>query len=469
MKKENLREHIDASMENIQMTDALRKRMLDGIAQEGTAEHKPSPKRISRKKLVIIAAAAALVMAFPLTVGAQKAYEAVSAWVASSVTGEEAKHLYAVEDSVTDNGIRVAVESALNDSHNARIFITIQDVEGKNRLAEDIDLCDTDTLTQHSFWHEMAYGSAALDSYDPDTQTARFCVYSGTSGDFADRPVTFSVRSIMAHKTHYPTADTGIDLAAIVQANPSTGGKAIKKIYGIGYVNCDQPKQPKAKDILTPDVMDIPLGGEFGFVHISNIGYVNGRLHIQTRWDESFDNHGWLNLCRADITDYDREDLADYYAFSDGITSIDFATAEDLSYMGKETRTKHIEYLFDVKPDELKHYRLLACDFVKDGQMIHGNWQIRFRTQHTDSLTLKGEKGETVEITTLGVYVAHYTGKNEPQVVITYADGSTETVDAFPIQTVGLFSKVCYSDVSREKAPDEIASVTLDGKPLVKS
>lgn len=467
----NLKEYMNHTMEDIRVNDAMKNNLMERIRseQDGQKVQKPVHK-FSRKKLIIMAAAAALIAAYPVTAGAQAAYRAVSEWVTASVSGEVAQNIYAVNDSVTDQGIKVEVESAVNDNHNALVFITVQDTEGKGRLAEDIDLCDSFDLDIGGVkGHVVA--TAVMDSYDPATQTARFYTYQTIHGDIADKPVTAHLTGIMAHKTKIPTCDTGIDLAAIVQQNPKVGGSAIKEINGIGYTNIEEPARPKKSDILTPDVMDVPLGNGLDFVHISNIGYIDGRLHIQTRWDASFDNHGELKLCRKDYTgDYDSDAFWDSVAPVSGIDTIYFDTAEDKANNSFYSHTKHIEYLFDVAPEDLRDYHLIATDMVKDGTLTRGDWQVKFKMQHTESLLLDGgREAKSVEITPLGVYVEGYTGKDTPRVVITFADGSTETIDVFDMSTVsGFFNRRTgyYSETLLDKPLSDIVSVVIDGEEV---
>lgn len=468
MEEMNLKEHIDETMEDIRVNDSLKKAIMKNIQSE-QAEQKPAQKW-NKKKIIVTAAAAALIAAFPLTVGAEAVGRAVSDWVYSSVNANVADEVYPIYNSCTDNGIKVEVESAVNDSHRALIFLTLQDVEGKGRLS-DVDFLDSYSLSIGG--HSM--GTTVLDSYDPETQTARFYTDTLLKKDISGQSVTFRLERFMAHKTEYPILDTGVDLSAISQENPKTGGSAIKEIYGIGYVNATDEEtdhKPKKSDLLTPDVMDISLGEELDFVHITNIGYVNGKLHIQTKWDAGYDNHGELELCRKEITDYDREDLANYFVTTEGIVSIDFATAEDLASVKDSygMTAKHIEYLFDVKPDELKNYKLLAVGFVKDGEVVTGDWSLAFQTRQTESLLLDGgSHAKSVEITPLGIYVEGCTDKNNPNIAVSFRDGSNYQVDYFSTAIVsGLLNRKTsyYSEGFTDHAIGDIVSVFLNDEEI---
>ena len=467
----DLKPHIDKKMEDIRVNDNLKKAILESI-QTQTDERKPA-KKINKKKIVITAVAAALIIAFPLTVGAQAVGRAISDWVYSSVNSQAADNVYPIYDSCTDNGIKVEVESAVNDSHHSLVFFTIQDTEGKGRITEDTDLLDSFSLNIGE-----SVGTAVLDSYDPETQTARFYASGTVYGNISNKVANFQLTNIMYGKTEIQTFDTGVKLSETAQKNPKTGGSDIKEIYGIGYVNLDDDdahKKPKEKDILKPDVMNVSLGEGIDFVHISNIGFIDGKLHIQTKWEPNYDNHGQLYLCPKEITDYTDDNLSEHLLSTQGITDIDFATVEDIDKSTDGMTCKHIEYIFDVKPSELDNYKLLA-DFTKDGGVIKGNWNVNFKMHDTESLKIENCKcADSVEITPLGLYVTGYTGKSEPDVVINLKDGGKYETDSYEMISINYFfvrKLDCYTTgVGDDKWGDinNIATVSIDGEEIYNS
>lgn len=465
----NLKQHIDEKMEDIRVSDNLKKTILEGIHTQ-EAQQKPV-KKMNKKKIVITAAAAALIIAFPLSVGAQTIGRAISDWVYSSVNSQAADDIYSVYDSCTDNGIKVEVESAVNDSHHALVFFTLQDIEGKGRITEDTDLWDSYSL---NIGGDSA-GTVVFDSYDPETQTARFYAYETLHNDISNKNAKFSLTHIMYGKTEIETFDTGVKLSEIAQKNPKTGGSSIKEIYGFDYVDLDDNearKKPKKKDLLTPDVMNVSLGEGIDFVHISNIGFIGGKLHIQTKWEPSYDNHGELYLCSKDITDYTADDFGEHLVSTTGITSIDFATKEDIERRSDGMICKHIEYIFDVKPGELDNYKLLA-EFVKDGKMMKGNWNIKFKMQNTESLKIDNCKYvDSVEITPLGIYVTGYTGKNNPKVVITFNDGRSCEVENYEMLLLHADKANYYTaNTALDEGIDitDISAVSIDGEEIYNS
>ena len=465
MEEMNLKQHIDETMEDIRVNDNLKKVIMKDVQKE----QKPA-KKFNKKKLIVIAAAAALIAAFPLTVGAKAIGRAVSDWVYASVNGSVADAVYPVYDSYTEQGIKVEVESAVNDSHRALIFLNVQDVEGKGRIA-DVDFLDSYYLSIGG----DGVGTMVLDSYDPETQTARFYADSLLHEDISGKNVNFRLTEIMYGKTQIEMYDTGVKLSEIMQKNAKTGGSDIQEIDGYNSVDLSDDvshKKPQKSDILTPDIMNVSLGEGIDFVHITNVGYVNGKLHVQVRWEPSYDNHGWFNLCPKDITDYSREDLGEYLVTTIGINEIGFTTKKDNAQSVDGLHAKHTEIIFDVAPGQLDNYNLIA-EFDKDGEVIKGNWNINFKMQGIDTLKIdKAENADSVEISPLGVYVKGCTDKHEPQVVVTFKDGSHYEVDRYEMAyDTGLFSRKTdyYMGISGTNTRDDIgdiASVALDGKEI---
>ena len=186
----------------------------------------------------------------------------------------------------------------------------------------------------------------------------------------------------MSGKKVYEWFDTGIDLEALARNKvKSLPLSEFDDDYG-----SDLPKE--GFDVLKPDVMSLSLGNGIDFVTISNIGFVDGKLHIQTKWETSFDNHGDFRLTKETKAGSARET-------EPGYSSYYFRTEEDIAACGHNRFTKHIEYVFDVSREELKDYRLWA-NLVEDGTFTEGEWKVNFRmsdydkAKGTGAITLEG-------------------------------------------------------------------------------
>lgn len=124
-------------------------------------------------------------------------------------------------------------------------------------------------------------------NYEEETQTAFYVLHE--SGNFAKRTNVFRINEIMFNKHIFEWFQTEINLADLAGKKPETEDLFAYEYGGGSSEGTDA-------SILLPDVMNLSLGEEIDFMTISNIGMVDGKLHIQTKWDKSFDNHGefWL-------------------------------------------------------------------------------------------------------------------------------------------------------------------------------
>lgn len=431
-----LKTHIDKKLKGITVNNNLKKTIL-----EQSADVKPV-RKFNAKKITLTSAAAILLAVFPITAAASTV-PVINDWVYSSVSPQLAEYLYPINESCTDNGIKVEINSAVNDSHNARIFFTVQDVEGKGRLNEDIDLCDTYQLDIGGF----SAGTASLESYDSKTQTAKFCANITVDEDLTGKMTSFNLNMIMSNKINHNKFNTGINIGDIISETPQTGGNNFKIN---GYTT---ESEPDKKNILKPDVTDISVGDEIDFMTISNIGFIDGKLHIQTKWKPSFDNHGDLLL-------YDGENRAEY-------NIVYFRTNEDVNQSSGNSLAKHVEYIFDISPEELNNYKLFA-EFTEDGNIIKGNWKVNLRMRSTESIKLNCDSADTAEITSLGMYISGYNKDSMPQVMIKNENGTNYSVENFTIKTqTGIFSKKnnYYADLGWIDIHN-ISSVTVDGKEV---
>ncbi len=307
-----------------------------------------------------------------------------------------AEFLYPINEFVEDKGIQVEVLSAYNDNHNAVVYFTVQDIAGKGRVDEKLDLCDTCDIDG-----PCAFNIQML-SYDEKTSTA-LLVMRGSGGEgMSEKMTTFNISTLMSNKTNYDWYHTGIDIASIIDSN--TKSWPISKLEFTG--GSELPSNDFS--VLEPDVMSIPLGDGVDFVIISNIGFVDGKLHIQTKWETSFDNHGQFWLA-------DEKGVVNGEANTISYNNYYFRTAEDSENCYDNRFAKHIEYVFDVSNlEDLSGYNLWA-DLVEDGTFTEGKWQVNFRmadSDHIDIIEMDGY-ADSVEVTSIGAYINGYNGNSE--------------------------------------------------------
>lgn len=97
-----------------------------------------------------------------------------------------------------DNGIRMEVESAGLEGDTARIYVSLQDLEG-DRIDETTDLFDSYAI-RRSF---DSVGTCSRVAYDEENRKATFLIEITAMGgsDIKGSKITFSVREFISGKT----------------------------------------------------------------------------------------------------------------------------------------------------------------------------------------------------------------------------------------------------------------------------
>ncbi|MEL7656989.1 MAG: hypothetical protein AAGU75_13905, partial [Bacillota bacterium] len=261
---------------------------------------------------------------------------------------------------------------------------------------EKLDLCDTYYIDGPCNFNVQ------MLSYDEETNTS-FFVMRGSGGEgMSAQMTTFKISKIMSNKINYEWYNTGIDLTGLIEDNAKS--LPISEFYYTG--GSELPEE--SLSVLEPDIMSIPFGNDIDFVTISNIGFLNGKLHIQTKWETSFDNHGDLWLT-------DEKGVINGEANTVSHNTYYFNTAEDSANSSNDRFTKHIEYIFDVSSiEELSGHNLWAF-FVEDGTFTEGDWKVNFRLSDSDQIYIgkTDSIAASVEVTSIGAYVNGYTGNND--------------------------------------------------------
>lgn len=333
---------------------------------------------------------------------------AVNDWL-YNINKDLAEWLYPVNQSVEDNGIKVDVLYAANDNHTAMVYFSIQDMNGY-RVDETIDIYNYSLQGPLAFYCRMI-------SYEEETNTAFFQMTAAGGADMIGKMTTFCIDSFLSKKTVYDWYDTQISLADIVKENPSYVPMANYYCSG-GSGSGDR------LNVLTPDVMNISLGEDIDFVTISNIGFVDGKLHIQTKWSESVDNHGTLALTNKNSSMTEdkasRLHYESYYFHTEVVTPTgDF-------------RTKHIEYIYDISSiKNLSDYSLWAR-FTEDGEYTQGKWEVNFRLSNTQNIVVDnvGDLADSAELSPLGFYINGYRNTGEGLSIAVYMqDGKKILLD----------------------------------------
>lgn len=269
-----------------------------------------------------------------------------------AISPEIAQMLKPVRMSCEDNGIRIEVISTSVHENEADIYISVKDLIG-DRIDETTDLFDSYSINQPF----SSTNNCQFVGYDATQKETLFLVHitQWNKVDIVGDKITFSVRELLSHMNEFEGTLPQISLSAInyytspkLQNNP--------KIRGYGGSMAEKWNSASVSVMMPmPEITVSPVPG----VQITAMGYVDGKLHIQTHFDKilEFDNHGYVYL-----TDTDGSQAELIYAVS----------------FWDETHTgSYEEFLFDISPDELSSYQLSGF-FVTCDTLTHGNWQITF-------------------------------------------------------------------------------------------
>lgn len=267
---------------------------------------------------------------------------------------ELAQFFKPVNLSCEDNGIRLEVESAAVQGDSAQVYLTLRDLTG-DRIDGTVDLFDSARIRE-------AYDSVnncRLVEYDPETKTARFLLSSTTMDgrSIAGNKITFSASRFLSRKQVYQDVEVAVDWTALPEEAPTMEG------FCSGGGGTDLGAYEAATEgnrctVLKPVQ---PLDWSVKEIDLTAIGFVNGKLHVQTFAEDNLhkDNHGqfWLENPEGDRID---EAYGLYY--------------QPTGTYGPDDRR---DFVFDVSREELEGYTLRG-EFTTAGLYTEGNWEVTF-------------------------------------------------------------------------------------------
>ena len=258
-----------------------------------------------------------------------------------------------VQKSEEDNGIKMEVVSAYIRGNTADIYITMQDLTG-NRIDGTTDLNDSYSINRPF----SSSASCQRVGYDKKTRTATFLISITEWGNqkITGDKITFSVKQFISDKKSYADIKIPIDLSSVKTA------KSTKKIDSTGGSGKDYEKYitEGRTTALTPSqaIDGFPVEG----IELTGIGYIGGKLHIQTAAYDNLDkdNHGYFYL----------KDTGGNIVNSD----YDFHFLNQFQQPG---RIDYYECVLGIPQEQLGNYALYG-NFVTSGVHTEGNWRVTF-------------------------------------------------------------------------------------------
>ncbi len=331
-------------------------RALDGLEDRHILEACEAPTRrrdpILRRIAVIAAAAVlCLALALPALASSDMGYELLYAAVPAL-----AQRFRPVRLACVDNDIQMEVLAASVRDDTAEAYIALRDRAG-DRIDGTADLFDSWSF--HTAYDSM--GTCRMESYNEDTGTAVFYVYSTAMDgqELSERgsKATFSVHRILSGKQ----AAEGVPLGAALKDLPAEAAtRTVTELRGgSGGWSGDSA-------LVCLATRSEPLLAPADGVTVTAAGWVDEALHIQVRYEDILrtDDHGFLYYI-----DEDGEAIYADSSFSfwddDGVSSIE-------------------EYVFELDPQDLDPDAFYG-DFYTASALTEGNWQVTFPLESEDT------------------------------------------------------------------------------------
>jgi len=336
--------------------------------------------------------------------------------IISKVNPEIAPMLQPIEMTSEDNGIKVEVVAAYNDDEMAVIYVTLQDLT-KDRLDQ------FSNLYNYSLSEGALFNSQIID-YDEGTKTATFRIQANGGEKINGKELDFSIQSFLSNALVFDEVETGIALVDIERNNQETVVLDMEHVSGGSGSMFDSWKRLGNIQVLKADQRDIKLP-EIEFMHISNIGYIDDKLHIQTKWTgEGIDDHGYFYFTDDEDNVLEIRPSTIHFGIDEFGNTID--------------RGDYIEYVFDlegVDPGDVS----VKGYFVSSGKYIEGNWEVKFKLQSINidreakcDLDFETWQLNRIYVSKIGVTLigtGKYDENQTPQIIMNMSDGIANEIN----------------------------------------
>ncbi|WP_141502367.1 DUF4179 domain-containing protein [Paenibacillus luteus] len=278
------------------------------------------------------------------------------------------------------------VIAAMNDDKTLIVYLTMRDLTGE-RIDKTMDLYNYSINGATMFTHELVH-------YDESTNTATIRMIANGGNKLNGKKVTVRVSSFLSDKQYFKDMETQVVLADVINYSPRVISLNMRNIPGGSGDLFPELEEKGIINILNVDEKSIEIPN-IDFVKITNIGYVDGRLHIQTKWNDTRDDHGFLYLLNAGGDRIESSSVA-FGIDEQGSTAY-----------GRE----YLEYIYDIEPQEVSNYSLYGS-FVKNNNYTEGKWATTFKIEAVDKskrvirdVELGNSKLDEITIQPLGIEI----------------------------------------------------------------
>lgn len=222
-------------------------------------------------------------------------------------------------------------------------------------------------------------------------------------------------------------------------------------------------------NVLKQDALSIPFS-TIDWIKISNIGFVDGELHIQTTLEDDCFN----NLMSLSFVDENNNKVYDsLFSVGYGRSSVDLNTG----------LARYYEFVFeDINNlSQVKDLRL-SLDIAEYGQYFEGNWEAKFKVPAeakkieipvSNKLKISGEEITVDKMTLSPLEVSIYyksnntdTQNNDDVLYVTYKDGSVINL-TFLSKGTDNNNNVTYEFSGEVIKIEDVKSININGIELL--
>ncbi|RRD94873.1 hypothetical protein EII17_06565 [Clostridiales bacterium COT073_COT-073] len=361
----------------------------------------------SRKK--IIAAALILFLILGSTVTAAKLGS--FGWLMETINPRYREVVEPVEAFSEDNDIRLEIIGAQKYENTAVVYLSLQDISGQKRLTEKSDFSDTLNVAttfpkKTSSLKEEVSSSISVGKkllfFDAENNKLYYEFYISADGY---SPLTDNLQiSAKVINFDYQPYEGEIPLQSLKLEENAPIRIDGKHIISAAWSNEDPGNELWALPLGNPE----RLTDERGDLKLSNIGIIDGQLHLQTL--SPFQGEFGSKFHSFDLIDPQGNKIEEEYSFS--FVSDNQGTLIHLSKDNFDNAiNRYNEYVFPIEPNEASSYTIRYSFDVITG--TEGEWKVaanltdssKQMKRLTNSDNIDGHIFNTIIISPLGLEV----------------------------------------------------------------
>ncbi len=395
--------------------DALSRITVDASGLAGQVRNRmneeipcSAPRRVHRLMALVAAMSALLIIsAAAATLGGFD-------WFIEKFNPSFGEIVEPVEAYCEDQGIRMEVIGAQKYDNRAIVYLSLRDISGQNRLTEQTDFRDGFSVTMNPRAQETTGQVGEVNTasfswrqkllyFDEDTNTGyyEFNIAADPDTPLSD-PLELGSFLIYFSERAYEDEPISISLSGLGKAEFTP----IREDYIWGGMNVPEDRSALTEALTPGYYASMPHGEEDQW--ISNIGILDGKLHVQTgkNFGKEFGSSDvllHLMTPEGELLDCDYE-LAFLGDGDHRLLDIEKSDYADAVY-------KYEESVFSVDTEKLDGYTLCYTGSVYSG--VEGRWKVAANLSDTsrqmriwtNNISVEGHLFEYLTLSPLGLQV----------------------------------------------------------------